>query len=68
MASRPLDASPTKTHIGLNSNQTGDALPYDRMVVDRENSNLRAAGVHDCCLRLPVHVLRENQERFRSVV
>src|ERR1700730_4061202 len=36
--------------IRLNSKQTGDPLPYDRMVVDRENPNLRTAGGHKSML------------------
>jgi hypothetical protein len=52
-------------HIGLNANQTGYPLAHDWMVVNGQNSNLRAAGVHE--LLLDVLALRENHELLCAV-
>src|SRR5271157_104476 len=34
-------------HVRLNANETGDPVAHQCMVVNRENSNLRASGAHD---------------------
>jgi hypothetical protein len=58
-------------HIRLDSNETGDAFAHQRMVVDHQNSNPRAAAAHEAsppavCGRLPGN-RRDHQERLPDV-
>src|SRR5271157_1580712 len=47
-------------HVRLDPNQTGDPFPHEWMVVNCENSNLRASGAHDR-FRISFHAVPSRQ-------
>ena len=58
-------------HVGLNRDESGDSVTNERMVVDRENPNPRAATSQGAsplsCAGMPEPDSRDHQERLRAV-
>jgi hypothetical protein len=66
-----MSISVTIVMLRLNPEDTGDPFVDDRMVVDREDPNWRAAAAHDGSPPRRAAVLettsRDHQERLREV-